>query len=257
MGTELADFKREMRKEIRELKASLEHMNQDVEDFRKECADLKKENAALRAINGEMADELRQLKKTANENSLRITAQEQYSRRNNIEIKGIPQIENEKLVDILAKVGDVVREPITEEDVQVYHRVPTRNTTTHKNEPGEGDDERQQGKTGLGSNIVVVFNNRAKRDAILEKAKKMRFESDILGFSEKEPVFLNEHLCPKMKKLLGLTIGKKHEMNWRFAWVKNGRVYARQSETSRVIRIDCEADLGKIRNAVPAPLSAQ
>lgn len=81
MGSDIADLKREVRKEVRELKASLEYMNKDVETFRKECADLKKENATLKALNEQMAHELGQLKILANENSMRVTTLDQYSRK--------------------------------------------------------------------------------------------------------------------------------------------------------------------------------
>lgn len=230
--TELADFQREFRKEMREIKASMTHMNKEFEDMRKDCAEVKKENAALKASNEKLLQEIALLKIQLHENSLRVTAQEQYSRNKNIEVRGIPHETTENLEDILSKVGGALGEPIQKDDVEICHRVPTRNTA---------EDCTEQ-------NIVVTFSRRAKRDAILEKARKTRLTADDIGYTTKNPVYINEHLCPQVKKLLGMTIAKKKELGWRFAWSRDGKVFARQIENSKLVRIACEADLAKMRS---------
>lgn len=232
MGTELADLKRELRKELRELKSSVEFISKEYDAIKEECNAVKRENANLKASHEALALELAALKARVHEDSLRITAQEQYSRKKNVEIKGVPQNDRESLVEVLGKVGNAIGEPITEQDVEICHRVPVRNDAADPN-------------------IVVVFQRQAKRDAVIQKAQKARFNTEDLGFQTKQPVYVNEHLCPKIKKLLGMTIAKKRELNWRFAWAKGGRVFARKTESSRAIQITCEADLGKMREATP------
>lgn len=171
--------------------------------------------------------EVEALKKRAHENALSITAQEQYSRNKNIEVKGIPQVANKSLEGIIGKVGDAIGEPIRKDDIEICHRLPTRSADSDPN-------------------ILVVFNNRAKPDAIVETARKSRFTTSDIGYTKKQPVYVNEHLWPRLKKLLGMTIAKKRELNWRFAWAKGGKVFARQPETSRIVRIACESDLEKL-----------
>lgn len=129
---------------------------------------------------------------------------------------------------MLGKVGDALGEPIKEQDIEICHRVATRKADTEEI-------------------ILVVFNQRAKRDEVIEKARKARINSKDLGFDKRQAIFLNEHLCPQLKKLLGVTIAKKRELNWRFVWVKGGKIFARKTETSNVIRIGCEADVEKMR----------
>lgn len=227
MTGELDTFKRHLRKEMREMKISMNFFNKEFESMKKECTELKNENASLRATQEMLLQEIAALKKKVQENALSVTAQEQYSRNKNIEIKGIPRESNENLEGILGKVGDLIGEPIRKDDIETCHRLPVR---------GADSDP----------NIVVVFNNRAKRDAIIEKARKSRFTTSDIGYTKKQSVYVNEHLCPRLKKLLGMTIAKKRELNWRFAWAKGGKVYARQTETSRIVRIACEADLEKM-----------
>ncbi|KAH9367205.1 hypothetical protein HPB48_003225 [Haemaphysalis longicornis] len=78
---------------------------------------IKERNSQLKTKNEEIAQELAELRGMAKESSLRITAQDQYSRNKNLEVKGIPQEKNENLVAVLTKVGDALGEQISEHDV--------------------------------------------------------------------------------------------------------------------------------------------
>ncbi|KAK8785883.1 hypothetical protein V5799_007753 [Amblyomma americanum] len=139
-GSDIADLKREFRKEIRELKNSLEFVSKQYEDFKDECAEVKKENAALKANQEKLTQELERVKKSVHENSQKIVVQDQYSRIKNIDLKGNPHAKEENLFSILDKVGNVIEEPIRDEDIDICHRVLTSNASA---EP----------------NIVVVFNS--------------------------------------------------------------------------------------------------
>ncbi|KAH6946776.1 hypothetical protein HPB50_015251 [Hyalomma asiaticum] len=229
MSSEVSNLARELRKEIRELKSSLEFINKQYETLKQDCADVRTENVALKASQHMLTQEIETLKKQLHETSLKVTSQDQYSRNKNIEIKGIPHERTEKLVDVLGKVGDALGEPIKEQDIEVCHRVATRKAATEQS-------------------IVVVFNQRAKREKVLEKARKARINSNDLGFDKSQAIYINEHLCPQLKRLLGLAIVKKKELNWRFVWVKGGKIFARKTETSNAVRIGCEADIEKMRD---------
>lgn len=126
MASEIDNLKRELRKEIRELKNSVEFVSKEYDKLKKECLDVKTENVALKASQEKMAQELECLRRTVRESNMRLTAQEQYSRKKNVEIKGIPQETHENLVDVLAKVGAALEVPIKADDIEVCHRVPTR-----------------------------------------------------------------------------------------------------------------------------------
>lgn len=94
---------------------------------------------------------------------------------------------------------------------------------------------------------------REKRDKVLEKAKKTKLMNRSLGLSMEaskneanHPIFVNEHLCQYLKRLLGMAIARKREHGWKFVWVKKGAVFARRDETSPVVAIKLESDLEKI-----------
>lgn len=217
---------RDLRTDIREMKSSMDFINAQYEDIKEKLEsgitinkELKKENEELRARCLALETEMR-----ANQAS--IVRCEQHSRAYNIEVKGIPVAENENLISTLRKLGEVIGEPIDESDVGICHRVRTR----------------ERGK----QNIIVQFIRREKRDRVLASARVKRLTNEDLGLSDNAPVFVNEHLCPALKKLLGQAISRKRDIGWKFVWVQNGKILARKAEHAHIISIEHCDDLLKI-----------
>lgn len=218
---------RQLRTDIKEAKESMDFMNHEFESIKgnikkvlEDNIELKKENAKL----SQRCDEMERQLKNCQE---RLTEAEQYSRNANLEIKGVVKRDDEGLLDLMGKMGEIIGEPIVQADIAACHRVPTRDA----------------GK----SNIVLQFVNRAKRDAVLDKAKKKRLSNSDIGLDTNAPVFVNEHLCPTLKRVLGKSIEKKRQCNWKYVWVRNGRIFARQTESSPLVQIINEDDVEKIR----------
>ncbi|KAH9375826.1 hypothetical protein HPB48_009898 [Haemaphysalis longicornis] len=156
-----------------------------------------------------------------------MTDIEQYLRNRNIEIKGIPFDEYENLPDLLKKLDDVIPKSITAAEVDVCHRVPRRD---------EGCP-----------NFVVQFRSRTKRNGVQERARKRRVNFSQLGASDVSPIYVNEHLGPAVKKLLGQVVATKHENRWKYAWTKEGKIYAWKSDTTRSLLGTCARDLEKMQ----------
>ncbi|XP_064461813.1 uncharacterized protein LOC135371788 [Ornithodoros turicata] len=220
-------MERELRNELRELKNSMDFFNKNFEEFRSKMEALSVENSNLRSANEALQRECHGMKTQLRDLNLKSIQLEQYSRNRNIEIKGIPFIQGECIPGILKKLGEAVGEPICESDIDVCHRVPVVKGPTQ--------------------NIVVQFCRRGKRDTVLERSKKKRLTSLDLGFTDSQPLYVNEHLCPDLKKLLGMTVAAKKEMKWKFAWVKHGKIFARQDESSPIVSILSPDDLSKMK----------
>lgn len=223
---------RDLRAEIRTLRTdfheethSMDHMNSVFEGMRTEFAAMKSENEALKKHNSALREELDGLQKRLADAESRLQHSEQYSRRNNIEIKGIEETKGENVTAIVCKLGELSHEPITADDIETCHRVPA------KNKP---------------SCIVVQFARRQKRDALLEKAKKLRLKNTDFGLASSSPVFVNAHLCPALKRLLGMAVSKKHACSWKYVWSHNGKIYAKKHDASETVVIRQEKDLEKI-----------
>lgn len=223
----------ESRSELQDLRAEIKEMMRGVEFMEKEFEAMKKQLAAERNERLSLKQENEKLKAKCKDNESkieelhkRLVQCEQYSRRSNVEIKGLVEAQNEDVTGLVSRIGEVIGEPISADDIEVCHRVPTR----------------EEGK----SNVVVQFKSKSKRDVVLEKARKNRIKNSNVGISNEGAIFVNDHLCPFLKKLLAQAIAKKREKQWRFVWTRNGRIYARKSEASDSVRIQSERDLEKI-----------
>lgn len=201
-------------------------MNKEFEDIKKKMESIVSENSALKKENAELGKKCDAMTKRLKENEQRLVQCDQYSRRCNIEIKGIPKTESENVTELVFKLGELIGEQIAIADIEACHRVPTRDVAKN--------------------NLIVQFQHRQKRDAVLDKAKKKRMTCREFGFPEQSPVYVNEHLCPYMKTLLGMTLTKKREHQWRYVWVRNSKIFARKVDGAPVVVITHEDELEKI-----------
>lgn len=228
---------RGMRTDIEEMKQSMNFISKSLDEANARVAATLAENSTLKKENDTLRVKVDTLQKELVECQTSLVKSEQYTRNRNLEIKGIAHEPNESLPDILEKIGVAIGEPILRQDVDVCHRVPTKD------------------KSSL--NIIVQFQRRDKRDAVLEKAKKTRLTNATVGLltaplersstaTQEKPIYINEHLCPLMKRLLGMAITRKRENSWKFVWTKNGSILARRTESSTIISIQCESDLRMI-----------
>ena len=55
-------------------------------------------------------------------------APEQYTRKFNVEVHGIPECEGENLADIIIKIGQKISFDITSQDIDIVHRKKTPTT---------------------------------------------------------------------------------------------------------------------------------
>ncbi|KAH6943525.1 hypothetical protein HPB50_023163 [Hyalomma asiaticum] len=90
------------------------------------------------------------------------------------------------------------------------------------------------------------FKSRTKRDAVLHKAKKARLSNKDIGSDNTQKIYVNEHLCPTLKRLLGIAIGRKRDNGWKSVWSYNGKIFARKSDETPIVRIEHDEDLSNI-----------
>ncbi|XP_075534936.1 uncharacterized protein LOC142570436 [Dermacentor variabilis] len=187
---------------------------------------LRQELTAVKKRSEDNEGECQRLRKSLGDLKKDLVELKQYSRRNNIELKGVPETENENLNDTVQKVAKCLKLDLSASDIDIAHRVPVKGS-------------------GL-PNIIMKFNSRCARDKFFKAAKKNRLNTKMIGFEDNDPIFVNDHLCPENKILLGKTIHLKKEKGWKFAWVSNGKILARKADNSKVVHVTCEDDLSKI-----------
>ncbi|KAG8325693.1 hypothetical protein J6590_060731 [Homalodisca vitripennis] len=151
--------------------------------------DLKKENKELKDSNKVLCEEVNSLK-------TRVRLAEQYSRKCNVEIQGIPVTTNEDAVSLATDVGAALGVVLSVEDVMAAHRVPTF-------------------RPRAAPPLVVQLRDRRMKETIVAayKKKKELKASEINKVFTNNKVYVNDHLTPETKHLLRLT--KEKSRQWK------------------------------------------
>ncbi|KAH7958862.1 hypothetical protein HPB49_006037 [Dermacentor silvarum] len=202
----------EMRTEVGRMDDSLKLLNDVVESVRSQQLELSLANRALKAENEALQRKVADL--------------EQYSRINNLEIKGVPYTQGDDCTAILTAIGDKINCTVSATDVDTVHRVPAM--SVHKN-------------------IIVRFCSGTKKTEFM-KARRARKKSRSVGFSGEntKAIFVNEHLSPDNKRLFFKAFALKKEKGWQFIWTENCQIKVRKSPDRRVLRIASDSDLSII-----------
>ena len=144
-----------------------------------------------------------------------VIAVEQYTRRENFEISGIPLDlpHNElkaKVIAIANTITERTDDPITPKDIHACHRL--------KEDNGQ-------------ASVIVRMVNREDTISILKSKKKLPDKSGGLGFQEK--LYINENLCSGTKDIFSEVRKLKKKGVISSCWTFNGIVHFKKKDTDR------------------------
>lgn len=148
---------------------------------------------------------------------------EQYGRNRNLELHNVPEISGENLEKIVCKIGEKLQVEMKKEDIEVVHRIKSRNS---KQPPP----------------IIVQFTNRRKRNELLEQKRRKLTTGDI-GMDRNDKIYINENLSPYFKNLFWQTRQWAQVNNYKFVWFRGGKLFIREREGSSIVQIKRESDL--------------
>lgn len=234
----LEDFKSEVFSELRSFKNEmselstavsfnsdkLDESNKLMEQVRADLAAIQKENLELRRRNADLTNEVKVLKD-------RVRACEQYSRRANVEISGLPVTQNEDVFNIVKDVAAAVGVEILATDISTAHRVPSFT----------------KGRT---PSLIVNFTRRSARDCLIRKFKEKKdgiTARDVNPTFLQHKVYINEHLSPDNKVFLAKLKSKCRDIGFAYAWSRDGKFFVRKSQGERYKRVDTYEDLEKLK----------
>lgn len=222
--SKMNDLKDFVSSKLDEFKKSLEFNSSVIEDLKTTVSELKTATTLLKQENEKLKTENLSFKKELKYVKQEVIELQQYSRRCNIEINNLPEVENENLLEVLLKIGTVSECKLKDSTV-VAHRIPGFN----KDKPKP---------------IIVQLSSKPVRDSLLKSLRDRKLKTtDISQRFVDMPIYFNEHLAPELKKLFYLARKYKTENNFKYCWVKDGKILIRKSESSRIYRIKNEDDL--------------
>ncbi|XP_057296644.1 uncharacterized protein LOC130625553 [Hydractinia symbiolongicarpus] len=154
---------------------------------------------------------------------MKINAQDQYSRRNNLEIIGISDDIADrnleaKVISILQEIG------VTCDcnEIEACHRLPK---------------SKRERDSKFPKRTIVRFVNRKKAEKALENRKKLK---DSVNHRK---VVISDNLCPAYKALLGMSSQLYHEGRIASSWSWKGNVFIKPNITDEPFKIFHVSDL--------------
>ncbi|CAN7942519.1 unnamed protein product [Ixodes pacificus] len=153
-----------------------------------------------------------------------LNSEEQYSRIANLEIQGLPTSPNEDLRRIVSDLAAKLElSDFTATDILAIHRLPA--------------------KPGSIPIVLVKFASAQLKERWLGSRGKLRV---LVQAATVPKLFFNENLTKQNRHLHWMVREKAKEKQYKFTWVKNGKIFAKKNEASSLLRINRVADLDKI-----------
>ncbi|CAH2097822.1 unnamed protein product [Euphydryas editha] len=221
--------------------AQLKTINDQITGFRESMSfinekfeEVKSTMAERATIIAHLQKENDQLRVSVKDLQTRLNTVELHMRECNVEINGIPEHRTENLVNTIAQLNATVGISISTDEIQHVTRVAKLNKRSDKPR-----------------SVIVKYRSTKHRDALLAAVSQFnrknpddKLSSHHLGIGgPRAPVYVSEHLTPGSKSLHAATRLKAKEMNYRFTWIRNGKVYVRKDEFSQAILIKTEDSL--------------
>ncbi|XP_042150253.1 uncharacterized protein LOC121838222 [Ixodes scapularis] len=226
MLTILAPLKRQvevlvgMKQTVMDIEKSVQAMPDNYDEVLRKMKEHDSEIKELRKKVNQLVQERKTDKTT--ELKKELNKLEQYGRRNNLEVHGLVETNNENLLEKLNKIADQIAvPPLTKDSVEAIHRVPTRAKKTPM--------------------VIVRFVNRNERNAWLQNKQKLKSEADDGN------VHLQENMTASNRQLFYDVRTEAKHLSYKFIWHKKGCSYVRKQEGAPTIRIEHEGDLEKIK----------
>ncbi|XP_046666658.1 uncharacterized protein LOC124358401 [Homalodisca vitripennis] len=200
--------------EIAQIKDLVNKQREELTAWAKIAEDLRSENASLR----------RQVSSL----EARMDEAEQYSRRNTLEIHGIPVEKGENVVSLVKMVGRALDYPVEDGMIDACHRLRTRDGS------------------GKPPGIVVKMVRRLDAEGLLQKRRvKRNLNTHDLGHTSRpaDVVYVNESLAPGRRKLLNAARQVKKDKAYTYLWIRGGKILMRKNAGDRVKVVTTMDDL--------------
>lgn len=225
----------ELRKDIKSIEESLgKSINSCFEELQEAKDLITKQSAEVTALVGlvnQLSTENNELRNRVILLEDRMDDAEQYSRRDTIEIHGVPVEPNEQVLEVVKRVGKALDVNIEDTMVSACHRLRTKDSS------------------GKAPGIIVKMVRRMDADHILERRRvKRNLSTHDIGLTSRPalPVYVNESLSKGRRSLLNSAREKKDEKKYTYLWIRGGKILMRKADGTPVKIVKCRADLEKL-----------
>ena len=210
------------------IQSTVSFLSQDYDDLRGKIEHLEAELESERKNNAKCLQNLEE----------KIDRVERGVRSSCIEIRNIPTRKSETKADLLktvVNIGSTLNVSIQPFEVKDIFRIGTKNPDN---------------KT-----IIVDFTSNLLKEKFIQVYKTYNRNNNNKLTTEHlkingpvKPVFVSENLTPKMKRLFFLARDFANTNDYRFCWIKNGRIFLRKEAGAQHLEIKDESDILKLNS---------
>ena len=139
---------------------------------------------------------------------------EQYSRRECVEISGLPVEAEENTTDLAIKVASLMDLDLNERDISVSHRLPQRRTS-------DGATSREVDHARRFPKVIVKFVRRETKELFYQgrKCLKNKTTRDIgLSRISDNKIYVSESLLPRNRELFKDCLKFKRDYHFNYIW---------------------------------------
>jgi hypothetical protein len=168
-----------------------------------------------------------ELEKVLKEQDVKLDEMHQYSRRDCIEITGIPVTSNDNPKQLTVELGELMGiANISEHHISIAHRLPsTRNVKDR---------------------LIAKFVHREMRDEFYRRRGRLagKTSNDLPLISREydqsttstrpNKIHINESLTAYRKRLFGKSNHFKRDKHFKYIWTANGKILLRESDSSPI-----------------------
>lgn len=218
------------KKQEKSFNASYELIHEKLEENIKCVRDQNKSIEKCLKIIDQLVEENTSLNKKVLDLERRVDDMEQYSRVNAVEIHGIPVAQNEDVLNVVKEVGKALDMNIVDTMVDACHRLG-----------------KKPGPKGEPPGIIVKFVRRFDKEELLRKRRvKKEFSTRHMNMNVDTPVYINESLSAARRRLVAAAREVKRERQYKYLWVRGGKIFLRKEDSAAVIKVACQADLDSL-----------
>ena len=228
-----------LQRNYNDLRASLEFSQSKIDVLAKnndglqtKMKEMDKQNSALKEEMSKMNTKLQEslkknelLEKKMDAMTLKHDDLEQYTRKYNLEIDGIPEKQDENLEETVIKLARCMGIDLRPEDIDIVHRFKKGNRQPNP--------------------IIVRYSNYYSKDEMYRGRWKLR-KANVRHISGAEKIYINENLTAQKAALFKKVRDKKRLREGWKVWTTDGKIFIKSDLTTNAIRINADEDIDKL-----------
>ena len=222
---------RKMSDELKELRASFDSQGRQISQLKQSLAKANKANEELqeqlKKQNKKIQDQESQISEILYQND----QIEQYTRKNSIEIHGIPEELYTSTNEVVTKLAQKLNVPISTEDIDISHKL-------------------YNGKDKPKSIIVKLISHQKKTELYKKRVQLKNVKvsdlfpnSSAAAITQSERLFINENATRYRKHLMKKANQRRKDEMLHSVWSMDGKIFVKTSLDGVPIRIFSEQDL--------------